>query len=341
VHGPFDQAGRGYPVQADQRWPQDGLARDGYGQGGPRFDRETTAGPIDSSAWSRPADRRRDERTEPAPLQRNRPPAALPAGPSASAAEPESAGTASAGTASAGTASAGTTFDAATSADRAEASAPPGLEAPAAIAPTQTHVSDAVAAVADAVEFQPSAGAASPTGTVKPPPVAALPPPVAALPPPLPLGEPVPSTLAGSPAFDLAGSDGELVRPDDDTAPLPVILPDRMPQEVAQSARMRNPFEPIERSSPSLPRRTPQGDPDAGASSSTVPVPGSAMASSVINAPTSEKMDQIKDLYLTAEAIGEDALGQHFLQVSERQRQLIREYFDHVAGRGVDGQLKD
>jgi hypothetical protein len=45
------------------------------------------------------------------------------------------------------------------------------------------------------------------------------------------------------------------------------------------------------------------------------------------------KLDQIKDLYLTAEAIGEDALTEHFDQVSERQRQLIKEYFDHSASR--------
>jgi hypothetical protein len=40
------------------------------------------------------------------------------------------------------------------------------------------------------------------------------------------------------------------------------------------------------------------------------------------------KLDQIKDLYLTAEAIGEDALDRHFDQVSQRQRELIREFFD-------------
>lgn len=50
--------------------------------------------------------------------------------------------------------------------------------------------------------------------------------------------------------------------------------------------------------------------------------------------PGTVKMDQIKDLYLTAEAIGEDALDQHFELVSDRQRQLIREYFNAMgAGR--------
>ncbi len=48
-------------------------------------------------------------------------------------------------------------------------------------------------------------------------------------------------------------------------------------------------------------------------------------------------MDQIKDLYLTAEAIGEDALDEHFELVSDRQRQLIREYFDQVGASQADG----
>jgi hypothetical protein len=39
------------------------------------------------------------------------------------------------------------------------------------------------------------------------------------------------------------------------------------------------------------------------------------------------KLDQLKDLYLTAEAIGEDALDKHFDQVSQRQRELIKEFF--------------
>jgi hypothetical protein len=42
------------------------------------------------------------------------------------------------------------------------------------------------------------------------------------------------------------------------------------------------------------------------------------------------KLEQIKDLYLTAEAIGEDALVKHFDQLSERQRELIREYFEQA-----------
>jgi hypothetical protein len=71
-------------------------------------------------------------------------------------------------------------------------------------------------------------------------------------------------------------------------------------------------------------------------------VPGKPMSQAArasMWSPTAAKMDQIKDLYLTAEAIGEDALDQHFQLVSERQRQLIREYFDEaVTGSNADDQ---
>lgn len=46
------------------------------------------------------------------------------------------------------------------------------------------------------------------------------------------------------------------------------------------------------------------------------------------------KLDQIKDLLLTAEAIGEQNLDKHFEQVSQRQRELIREFFDEAGPAG-------
>lgn len=49
------------------------------------------------------------------------------------------------------------------------------------------------------------------------------------------------------------------------------------------------------------------------------------------------KLDQIKDLYLTAEAIGDDALVKHFEQVSERQRDLIREFFERSRQKDAEG----
>ena len=111
--------------------------------------------------------------------------------------------------------------------------------------------------------------------------------------------------------------------PDDDTAPMPVILhgghagdrepTGRPPSSAAAGTRLRGPFEPASR----------------GAAQ-----PGS----DGVSAAASSTLDQIKDLYLTAEAIGEDALDKHFELVSDRQRQLIKEYFDEALGGRPDGQ---
>jgi hypothetical protein len=91
---------------------------------------------------------------------------------------------------------------------------------------------------------------------------------------------------------------------------------DRPPTSAAAGARLRGPFEP--------PNRVDQAA--AG--------PAVRPASESVPAPASSALEQIKDLYLTAEAIGEHALDKHFQMVSDRQRQLIKEYFDKaVAGR--------
>jgi hypothetical protein len=68
-------------------------------------------------------------------------------------------------------------------------------------------------------------------------------------------------------------------------------------------------------------------DPPSPTGASIRAMPGPAIA----------KLDQIKDLYLTAEAIGPEALDKHFEQVSQRQRELIKEFFDssnHSSGSG-------
>jgi hypothetical protein len=57
------------------------------------------------------------------------------------------------------------------------------------------------------------------------------------------------------------------------------------------------------------------------------------------SADTEQKLEQLKDLYLTAQAIGEDALDKHFDQVSEMQRSLIREFFEK-AGLASKGKPK-
>lgn len=99
----------------------------------------------------------------------------------------------------------------------------------------------------------------------------------------------------------------------------------------ASDERMRGPFEPPEKSDPvgasvASPERTPQAGPGDSAGGATI----SDATRAGVWSPAAAKMDQIKDLYLTAEAIGEDALDKNFELVSDRQRQLIREYFNQL-----------
>ena len=54
------------------------------------------------------------------------------------------------------------------------------------------------------------------------------------------------------------------------------------------------------------------------------------------SADTEQKLEQLKDLYLTAQAIGEDALVKHFDELSQMQRSLINEFFEK-AGLGPKG----
>jgi hypothetical protein len=135
------------------------------------------------------------------------------------------------------------------------------------------------------------------------------------------------------------------VSPDAETTPMAVILvqrplaskdpaaPAKPSRQVAsQSAvaapRMRGPFEPAQSIASASPAPPPDSPPVPSSASSEPVTPMSHAAGSDVWSPASAKMDQIKDLYLTAEALGEDALDQHFQLVSERQRQLIKEYFD-------------
>jgi hypothetical protein len=50
------------------------------------------------------------------------------------------------------------------------------------------------------------------------------------------------------------------------------------------------------------------------------------------------RLEQIKDLYLTAEAIGEENVDKHFDQLLAQQRELISDYFrQSAAARHVGG----
>jgi hypothetical protein len=135
-----------------------------------------------------------------------------------------------------------------------------------------------------------------------------------------------------------------------DTTPLPVILPKvaERPAEPpaatalpgaatlpgataiprpAQVDRPRGPFEAAQPARPISITGSVEPPPPVAADPATPP-------GREIRAAASAKLEQIKDLYLTAEAIGEDALDKHFGQVSQRQRKLISEFFDRSAGDG-------
>jgi len=118
----------------------------------------------------------------------------------------------------------------------------------------------------------------------------------------------------------------------DDTAPIPVIRDAGPPgpktaedepaprKSVFEPAPKKSVFEPGPKKAPEHDRGSDRdGHPDEADRGATAePLP----------AETQAKLEQIKDLYMTAEAIGEDALVKHFDQLSQRQRSLIREFFE-------------
>lgn len=73
-------------------------------------------------------------------------------------------------------------------------------------------------------------------------------------------------------------------------------------------------------------------DPRASAAPEVVPEAGEGQEDSAYA--RARKLEQIKDLYLTAEAIGEDNVDKHFDQLLAQQRELISEYFRQPGGAG-------
>jgi hypothetical protein len=122
----------------------------------------------------------------------------------------------------------------------------------------------------------------------------------------------------------------------DDTSPLPVVLaadpsapepidegqiwPPVREQTSAESAP--SPWFTAPQPAPA-PSQEPDRTPGGAGHSDDLANPGHTAAAEA-------KLEQIKDLYLTAEAIGDEALGKHFEELSQRQRSLIREYFGHL-----------
>ncbi len=91
---------------------------------------------------------------------------------------------------------------------------------------------------------------------------------------------------------------------------------------VPESHETRGPFEPLVSSG---------GPPGAasGPASGTGPAPGPAgdESTETQERARARKLEQLRDLYLTAEAIGEQNLDKHFNELLAQQRQLISEYF--------------
>jgi hypothetical protein len=128
--------------------------------------------------------------------------------------------------------------------------------------------------------------------------------------------------------YDLPGTGGG-----GDTTP-------RVPQET------RGPFEPL-LSSADPPAATPRfsasldnAEPAApeAAHSDEAPGPTANDGQEDTAYAHARKLEQIKDLYLTAEAIGESNVDKHFDQLLAQQRELIGEYFKQSsAGRPAAG----
>jgi hypothetical protein len=162
---------------------------------------------------------------------------------------------------------------------------------------------------------------------------------------------PAAADAANAVASNAAAADGgDEAGPDDDTTPMAVVLGDKSeshqfaaaPAEHGDGAssakRARGPFEPPDKPEPDEDRGTSSaGTSDTGAAVSPGEASMSGDARASVWTPTAAKMAQIRDLYMTAEAIGDDALNKNFEVVSDRQRQLIKEYFDQVAASHPDG----
>jgi len=132
------------------------------------------------------------------------------------------------------------------------------------------------------------------------------------------VSEPTPTSSPRRPAADDAAYWYDLLA--EDAAP--------------QHEQARGPFEPL------LPSSTPTGT--VGQQPSAEPEqrsPGGA-GSDPQEAPErarARKLEQLKDLYLTAEAIGEQNVDKHFDQLLAQQRELISDYFGQSASPGMAG----
>ncbi len=139
------------------------------------------------------------------------------------------------------------------------------------------------------------------------------------VPAPAKASEPAPGVAATTSAE--AGEAG-----DADTSPLPVIRDTDPPPPKPEPFSV---WEPV------LKKKSPEPDGNTGGEDRADDADRRAEAEP-LSADTQQKLEKIKDLYLTAEAIGEEALTKHFDQLSKMQRSLISEFFEE-AGLGANG----
>src|SRR5262249_35105283 len=97
------------------------------------------------------------------------------------------------------------------------------------------------------------------------------------------------------------------------------------PGEPPPGEEARGPFEPLVSSS----------DPPGADQAPADPAAGDAPAEPAYE--RARKLEQIKDLYLTAEAIGEANVDKHFDQLLAQQRELISDYFRQPGPAGPAG----
>jgi hypothetical protein len=96
------------------------------------------------------------------------------------------------------------------------------------------------------------------------------------------------------------------------------------PGEPPPGEEARGPFEPLVSSS----------DPPGADQAPADPAAGDAPAEPAYE--RARKLEQIKDLYLTAEAIGEANVDKHFDRLLAQQRELISEYFRQPGSAGLE-----
>jgi len=93
------------------------------------------------------------------------------------------------------------------------------------------------------------------------------------------------------------------------------------PEQPEPDQEVRGPFEPLVSSSATS---SDEVRPEPSAE-----VPADAEPDDDDTDRHAQKLEQIKDFYLTAEAIGEENVDKHFDRLLAQQRELISEYFKH------------